>query len=241
MRTATLIIAAASLLFLKAPDAAFAGNEEDCREWCGAHTECDRCSARLGCGVGYRTIRRFTGPGKNWYACEGRGDAGEAASRENQSRCASWCSDHPECEKCSDILGCGPGFRTIESFTGRGTNWYACAPSRRSEGSENNESACRSWCGDHPECDRCSELIGCGPGYRRIRSFNGPGKNWYACAGQGGDREEASRNNQQQCEAWCSEHSECVRCSELIGCGRGQRRIRSFTGPGKNWYACEER
>jgi hypothetical protein len=48
------------------------GDHEACLEWCGAHSECDRCSTRLGCGIGYRQIRNWTSGGTNWYACAER-------------------------------------------------------------------------------------------------------------------------------------------------------------------------
>ncbi len=46
--------------------------------------------------------------------------------------------------------------------------------------------------------------------------------------------------NKQVCKKWCDQNPECVRCDTKIGCGAGYKRIKSFTGPGRNWHACRK-
>jgi hypothetical protein len=128
MRISVMIVGTAFLVFLGAPRSSVAGIAEDCREWCAAHPECDRCSKRLGCGVGYKTIKRFTDRGKSWYACDRIGEGGRASSSQgNEAACRRWCAEDSECAKCSDLAECGSGFRKIKSWTGKGKDWHACA------------------------------------------------------------------------------------------------------------------
>jgi hypothetical protein len=45
-----------------------------------------------------------------------------------------------------------------------------------------NETACKKWCAQHHDtCRKCSELRTCGPGYERVKSWTGTGKDWFAC------------------------------------------------------------
>jgi hypothetical protein len=97
-------------------------NQLDCWKWCGENKPpCETCSTKKYCGSGYTLIRSWTGPGKNWHACR------KAGSQSNREACDLWCSQNkPRCAKCSSKLGCGMGFERIETFRGRGENWYAC-------------------------------------------------------------------------------------------------------------------
>lgn len=106
--------------------------------------------------------------------------------------------------------------------------------------SETNEQKCKKWCREHPECAECSTLRGCGPGYEHLRSWTGAGKNWHACKKKP-SRQEASKTNKEACEEWCREHPECAKCSTKRGCGRGYKNLKSWTGRGENWHACEKR
>jgi hypothetical protein len=44
----------------------------------------------------------------------------------NEYACKIWCATRPNCVKCSKLIGCGIGYRRLESWMGRGTNWHAC-------------------------------------------------------------------------------------------------------------------
>jgi hypothetical protein len=104
----------------------------------------------------------------------------------NEAACRAWCEKRSECVQCSEHRGCGPGFRRIKGWTGKGRNWYACAASEVKEesyilGSARNQKACQEWCERKPECVKCSERRRCGPGFKRIKRFAGRGRNWYAC------------------------------------------------------------
>jgi hypothetical protein len=186
MRMMTLIVGTAVLSPLGAPEAAVAGNREDCQEWCAAR------------------------PG--------------------------------ECDRCSELAGCGTGYRRIQSFRGRGRNWYACAETSRTEGSEANLADCTEWCRAHSECASCKKELNCGRGMSRLRTFNDhrPGDNWYACANTR-SRAENSAANLADCTEWCRAHAECASCKREYNCGRGMSRLRTFNDhrPGDNWYACE--
>ena len=83
-------------------------------------------------------------------------------------------------------------------------------------------------------CVKCSPSVGCGKGYKKIKSWKGPGKNWYACA-------EIKNELKAACQKWCGEHPECEKCSPMVGCGAGYKKIKSFKGKGKDWYACRKR
>lgn len=101
---------------------------------------------------------------------------------------------------------------------------------------ESPKIACAEWCKANPDkCVKCSPTIGCGKGHKKIKSWKGKGKNWYACA-------EIKNPNKVACEKWCSEHPDkCEKCSTSVGCGKGYKKIKSFKGKGKDWYACEKR
>lgn len=44
-----------------------------CQDWCRKHRRCTKCSKKTGCGRGFKTIKRWTGYGQNWHACEHTG------------------------------------------------------------------------------------------------------------------------------------------------------------------------
>jgi hypothetical protein len=151
----------------------------------------------------------------------------------NYQACEQWCNAHLTCAKCSTALNCGTGYKTIKSWTGTGTNWHACQEKGRSR---NNHTECRVWCGTHPECAKCSTAMNCGVGYERIKSWTEDGTNWYACK-----EKERSRDHHDACSSWCSKHPECDKCSTLLNCGIGYKTIKSWTGKGTNWHACQKK
>ncbi len=104
-----------------------------------------------------------------------------------------------------------------------------------------NMALCQDWCAAHPDkCAKCSKHVGCGVGYSKIKSWKDAGKNYYACE-KSLTRTQATKDHKAACEKWCSEHSECAKCSTKVGCGVGYKKIKSWTGYGKNWYACKKR
>ena len=97
-------------------------NQSDCNAWCSAnHPPCEMCSTNKGCGSGYTVVKSWTGGGKNWHACRA------ASSQSNRDACDLWCNQNkPRCAMCSSSVGCGRGYKRIETFRGRGDNWFAC-------------------------------------------------------------------------------------------------------------------
>ena len=217
-------------------------NRLECETWCRQHRAdkgCVKCDTRTGCGPGYRPIKSWTGYGNNWYACRKKGQSSrEQASDKNHEDCKKWCDAHkPECIYCSKNIGCGSGMKRIKSWTGYGTNWHACGKNQYGRNSEKNMYECMDWCNEHkPPCVECQSKRGCGKGQTAMKTFGGKGENWYAC------RKASSQANKEACEIWCNDNKpRCAKCSDLPGCGIGYKRIESFKGPGKNWFACEKR
>jgi hypothetical protein len=151
----------------------------------------------------------------------------------NHEACRKWCGSSSKCVKCSTKKGCGPGYKWLRSYTGPGTNYHACAERKRSKG---NREKCEKWCKESRKCAKCDTNVGCGVGYKKIKSFTKGGTNWYAC----GERKR-SQDHRQACEEWCRARSECAKCSTKRGCGIGYKRLKSWTGKGTNWHACERR
>ncbi len=106
------------------------------------------------------------------------------------------------------------------------------------DASRRHQQACEAWCREHPECGHCSTLRNCGRNYSRLRSWTGYGQHWHACRLRGTRRQESDRNHR-LCEQWCNAHKpECRKCSTIRTCGPSHRRMRSWTGVGRNWHAC---
>jgi len=104
---------------------------ELCNDWCDAREECSHCSTRRHCD-GYDVLQSWTGYGNDTHAC-GREEepdlmgARDAASLDNREACERWCDANEDCDKCSTLRHCGPGFRRLgRSWTGYGKNWHAC-------------------------------------------------------------------------------------------------------------------
>ncbi len=203
------------------------GHHTACEEWCRNHEECSKCSTIKTCGPGYSRLQSWTGKGTNWHAC-----AEEGITIDNHALCQEWCDTHDNCVRCDTNSGCGVGFEKVKSWTGKGTNWHACVEKSRSQ---ENHAACDEWCDNNRECTKCSTKIGCGSGYTNLKSWTGKGTNWHAC------RKSSSRDNKVDCEAWCGSNANCVKCDTNKACGVGYERLRSWTGPGTNWHACTEK
>jgi hypothetical protein len=164
---------------------------------------------------------------------DGLGHISASMPLSNHQACKKWCASSSKCVKCSTKKGCGPGYKWLRSYTGPGTNYHACAELKRSKG---NREKCEKWCKESRKCAKCDTNIGCGVGYTKIKSWTKGGTNWYAC----GERKR-SRDHRSACEEWCRARSECAKCSTKYGCGIGYKRIKSWTGRGTNWHACERR
>ncbi len=99
--------------------------------------------------------------------------------------------------------------------------------------------ACAAWCRNNkPLCEKCSPQPNCGGGFRRIKSWTGQGGSVYACS-VGRRYGYHSRRQWEVCSAWCRNNKPlCEKCSLHPNCGRGFRRIKSWTGPRGSVYAC---
>lgn len=213
-------------------------NWEECRWWCKQNKpRCSKCLADRGCGAGWKQLKRFGGKGQNVYACEKRAD-----TEARRTACNDWCSKNkPRCAHCSQKDACGVG-RTIKSFRGKGINYFACEDRGRSE---DNEYKCQTWCSEHHKtlsggrgfCTKCQKHPLCDKDLVVIKSWKGKGKDWYAC----GDYAYVSGMNRSKCADWCNQNANCTHCTRIPGCGTGYKKLKSFTGRGDNYYACEDR
>ncbi len=215
-------------------------NKANCEAWCNAHKpECQFCSTKRGCGSGYSRLNSWGGRGRNWHACGRRVSRRQASDRKMQE-CKEWCDANPACVKCLYLGPCQPGFRRLRTWRGRGSNIVACERRQyRDPASNRNREECEAWCrANKPECRKCSTLRNCGASLTNLRSWTGPGRNWHACRKKGTRREEGQRNRV-ACRQWCNANKpRCRMCSTVPTCGPSHRRLKSFTGPGRNWYAC---
>ncbi|MEW6417708.1 MAG: hypothetical protein AB1480_06260 [Nitrospirota bacterium] len=94
----------------------------ECKEWCDSNPDCVHCTTLKGCGPDMKTLKSWTGWGRNWHACSVSDR--QLASQENEQACRDFCNVN-NCT-CSTRRGCGAGKKSIKSWTGRGTNWHAC-------------------------------------------------------------------------------------------------------------------
>jgi hypothetical protein len=159
----------------------------------------------------------------------------------NKADCREWCGNHADdgCVKCSTKAGCGSGYKAMKHFRGRGRNYHACKLNNFGRRGEENHQECEAWCDGNQNCEKCSTIVGCGSGYNNMKSFRGPGKNWYAC--QMNQSRRASELNKSLCKEWCETSSICDKCSTHVGCGVGYRSVASFARSGNRWYACLSR
>jgi hypothetical protein len=160
-------------------------------------------------------------------------------SKEHEAACNKWCAENkPDCDHCSPMSGCGSGYDTIKSWTGRGKNWHACKRRlSRDQATEAKKKECKTWCDRNPDCEYCS-TVGCKSGMAKMRKWAGRGKNVVAC-GKKQYRSEASNRNRDDCYKWCEEHKDiCSNCSKTRGCAAYRVRLKTWGGKGKNFYAC---
>ncbi len=217
-------------------------NRTACENWCRQHRSdkgCLKCDTRKDCGPDYRNLKTWKGYGTNWHACRKKGQSHrQQESGRHHQKCQQWCdANKPDCVYCSKSAGCGSGFQSLKTWKGYGVNWHACGKNRYGRNSEKNEEACIKWCKAHrPPCKKCLSKKGCGKGFTSMKTFGGKGENWFAC------RPASSQSNRDACEIWCNQHKpQCHHCSSKSGCGRHYKKIESFRGRGKNWFACEKR
>ena len=214
-------------------------HEQACRAWCDGREDCDHCSTMRNCGTGYDTMRSWTGYGKNWHACK-RKPSRKEASRKNWEDCKAFCDRNPDCKYCMSDR-CGAGYRRMKAFRGRGINYFACT--FRDGGipaSKMHREECTRWCSENqPLCKHCSANKGCGAGRVAMKSWTGPGRNWHAC----GVRSQVKAKNKADCEAWCGDRENCVKCSTKKSCGYGYLRMKSFRmgGGTADYHACKRR
>jgi hypothetical protein len=171
------------------------------------------------------------GPGQAW--------AGKYkdASRQNKMDCQIWCNKKADCEFCSKKSGCGQGYTSIQSWTGRGKNWYACAKREtRREAGQRHREECHKWCDNNPACFMCSTKTGCGLGYRVLKSWTGRGNNYYACERRE-KKDRASQYNKEACNEYCKSKGYTCKCHNRL-CHHSQKKVKTFGGKGENWYAC---
>ena len=222
------------LILLLAAAPALSDNKSRCQEFCQNDKMCKKCTKLPGCGPGYSPMATFKAFKHDyWYAC--RENKWGKLSDRNKQACLEWCEENKSCSKCDKHIGCGQGYQKIMSFTGSGKNWHACKKTLHQRASDRNKADCEEWCAGNELCEKCSTLKGCGKDYTSMKSWTGAGTNWHAC------RKAGAASNKAACLQWCGESSECQKCSEKYGCGRGYKRIKTFKGPGKNWFACKKR
>lgn len=168
-----------TFLFVTAFDL-YADNKKLCNDWCNQNKElCQKCSDKTGCGIGYKSIVTFKLDGSDhWNACKG--------DETNKEACEKWCNaNKPQCVRCADHIGCDPGYVRLISFRGPGgKDWHACGKTEYKKGSEAAKAECNNWCNaNKPRCAKCDTHVGCGRGYKPIKSFGfgDKGDNWFAC------------------------------------------------------------
>jgi hypothetical protein len=216
-----VIMATILVLMISLP--LYAGNKEECEQWCRSNTGCEKCSELVGCGTGYKSMKHFRGPGKNWHACQKT--AFREAGEENQKSCEDYCKQSwTDCGKCSDKLGCGQGWLQIRAFTGPGKNWYACRESSWTVHSRYNRNDCKEWCEKNPNCEKCSDTKGCGIGYEWIAHFDQrevAAERWYACRNK--DRKVDPPINKATCETYCTQPWKWCICTDKPTCPSGYK------------------
>ena len=90
--------------------------KKECETWCEPRRKdtlnpCVRCSSAVGCGRGYKVLKRFKGEGKNWNAC---------TFIQSREECEEYCKGaKPRCEFCSNKKDCGKdGYVSMRTFYG---------------------------------------------------------------------------------------------------------------------------
>jgi hypothetical protein len=156
-------------------------HEQDCKKWCKEHEDCGKCNP-LPCPPPSKNLKKWTGPGKNWYACKKIVDPNQA-SRQRHQECKTWCGAEKNCKKCLPALPCPPGMQKLKSFSGPGPGWYACGQKRSwQDDSAAQRKKCLDWCKSNQQCEKCvTSKTACPQGTHVYSSFEGSGQNYYAC------------------------------------------------------------
>ncbi len=95
-------------------------NHVECQKFCGADEDCKLCRKSRFCGPKFRRMKLFSGSrGRSFSACA-------PVKSDNLEACQQFCKDDYRCSFCWPTINCGVGFVNLQSFRGKGTNWYAC-------------------------------------------------------------------------------------------------------------------
>lgn len=177
-------------------------HRQHCESWCRGNPNCKQCSP-LPCPPPSRNLKKWTGFGQNWFACETIRNP-VTASRKNREECQQWCSAEPSCIKCQPASLCPPGLNKLRSYRGQGKNWYACGNKPQwLKGSRAQRRSCQNWCVLNAQCEKCISRLPCPKGTVVYKRFTGTGQNFFACGrpaaaqtpprSQGQYREESQR------------------------------------------------
>jgi hypothetical protein len=100
---------------------------------------------------------------------------------------------------------------------------------------------CEQWCVGTSNCVACSTISDCGSYYTDINTFRrGSGWDWHACRARASNYGRRSEEKRRECIQYCQENWQyCDMCSTYSNCGQDYTTLRSFTGTGRNWYACQ--
>lgn len=174
-------------IFVLSLDYSYASNKSRAEAYCQQKAKdgipC-KISRWVGCGQGWTKANRFNQDrGKDWFACKQTVFA--KGTEKNKRECQEWCAKNQDCKKCANWIGCGVGYKQLQSFRGTGKDWFACQKTDYATGSDKNKKECEKWCNNNRDCEKCSKLPECGCGFKRAKKFGGTGKNWYACQKRG--------------------------------------------------------
>ena len=111
-----------------------------------------------------------------------------------------------------------------------------------------NEDNAKKYCQDmmkkNPDYEcKVSSWRGCGPGWTLDKEFRGSGKDYFACKRTKfhEKREEGSKEHLEKAEADCDrikKNGTSCKVERLANCGRGWKRVKRYTGMGKDYSVC---
>jgi len=109
---------------------------------------------------------------------------------------------------------------------------------------DNAKKYCREMMQKNPdhEC-KVSSWRGCGAGWTLDKTFRGSGKDYFACKRTKfhEKREEGTEQHLKSAEADCkriSEKGTKCKVERLVNCGRGWKKVKRYTGMGKDYSVC---
>ncbi len=82
--------------------------------------------------------------------------------------------------KVSKWVGCGK-WTKAKRFGRKGKAWFAFKKTTCAKFSERNKKKCEEQCENSKDCKKCTNWSGCGINYKKLKTFKGSGKDWYAC------------------------------------------------------------